>query len=467
VKRIQATIDSARPVTSNTGDMRSPQGQSFDTFSQHLPPCQGAAENPLAEYSAALSLAAAVDQAREAQPVVPVGGPPDLAAVLRHYYQHWAICTPEQRDYYTRWAPVVFQNANGLAAPATTMMDPTLLGSSNGTAMAAPLLPPASSVGPPAAPSLPVAETSPPPTPSSTPVPTDPVAVPNQVIAAAPAPVAKPPAVPVTKVLVAAPSINMEALEARKRRALELAALMAKPKAPAPSPLVATPASKPKPPPRPEAAKPKAAPKVPPKPSPKTTPPPKPSPKPTPTPAPAPAPKPRAEMPSKADMKAWSERQATRLKAAAEAIGITDGLISPDSFAPSPPVGRSERTGPGRSGIVCSYWKAGRSCKYSRNCWNLHVDPISGLQEETAGSREERVFDSEGFQMPVPLRKPGAVSAPSTLTKPLSRDADGFPLPMPLTRPAARSDPTASAPRPTFSEAALPPSTSALEPATA
>lgn len=30
----------------------------------------------------------------------------------------------------------------GLAAPATTMMDPTLLGSSNGTAMAAPLLPP-------------------------------------------------------------------------------------------------------------------------------------------------------------------------------------------------------------------------------------------------------------------------------------------------------------------------------------
>lgn len=30
--------------------------------------------------------------------------------------------------------------------------------------------------------------------------------------------------------------------------------------------------------------------------------------------------------------------------------------------SPSPPVGRSERTGPGRSGIVCSYWKAGRSC---------------------------------------------------------------------------------------------------------
>lgn len=29
------------------------------------------------------------------------------------------------------------------------------------------------------------------------------------------------------------------------------------------------------------------------------------------------------QMPSKADMKAWSERQATRLKAAAEAIGIT------------------------------------------------------------------------------------------------------------------------------------------------
>ena len=38
------------------------------------------------------------------------------------------------------------------------------------------------------------------------------------------------------------------------------------------------------------------------------------------------------------------------------------GFEQEGSPSPTPTVGRPERTGPGRSGIICSYWKAGRSC---------------------------------------------------------------------------------------------------------
>eukprot|EP00670_Eutreptiella_braarudii_P025950 CAMPEP_0174386532 /NCGR_PEP_ID=MMETSP0811_2-20130205/127340_1 /TAXON_ID=73025 ORGANISM="Eutreptiella gymnastica-like, Strain CCMP1594" /NCGR_SAMPLE_ID=MMETSP0811_2 /ASSEMBLY_ACC=CAM_ASM_000667 /LENGTH=174 /DNA_ID=CAMNT_0015541237 /DNA_START=45 /DNA_END=569 /DNA_ORIENTATION=+ len=163
-------------------------------------------------------------------------------------------------------------------------------------------------------------------------------------------------------------------------------------------------------------------------------------------------------------MKAWSERQAARLKAAAEAIGMAaaDGNGESESVSVVPTLGSSRSGQGGRSGIVCSYWKAGRTCKYGKNCWNLHVDPISGIGEETEGDRDpvppavpSRRHD--GFRAPPPLKRDDGFAAPM----PRQKGADGFAAPPPLMKaPAPGADGFAAppplmkppAPRPGFTE---------------
>eukprot|EP00667_Euglena_gracilis_P007172 EG_transcript_7242 len=190
--------------------------------------------NDETDYSAAMSLAAVVDQVRVNQPAtLPAQDPNDIANILRHYYHHWDVCTQEQRDYYTQWAPVVFQLVGPPDVPAPNPSAPTS-GSSSAiptfitTAQFVAAPPPAAHEPIPVlyqamelktgSVSEPVGSTS-----ATSPA----VSAPEQPIS--------PPTVgsgaSSAKVVAAAPSINPELLEARKRQAQQkLMAQAVKPK---------------------------------------------------------------------------------------------------------------------------------------------------------------------------------------------------------------------------------------------
>ena len=129
----------------------------------------------------------------------------------------------------------------------------------------------------------------------------------------------------------------------------------------------------------------------------------------------------------------------------------------------TPTWGSSRNSGKGRSGIHCSYWRAG-DCKYGSKCWNLHVDTISASSARDDDYDRDRDPPSsragsdagdkgrDGFQRPAPLPKdPEPFAAPVPLAP--RAQADRFAAPAPMVRRGFTERPAAPpAGRPAFTD---------------